>query len=184
MLIKSSIFWTIYLTLDQHDHCACVRDHLLTFLTWGVQSLDLEGAPTWPVSPMYGPTTGSQVSPTTAPVQQQPCQQLSSASIRQGGFHFAFLCLQRTEVQFVLLLWSSVKYHFYILRGLHTTALLDKLLAISSILRSMSHDQYNSFFWAHYHRSCCPYASTEGKASKAGIQNHINRTTSTEKAWR
>ncbi len=94
----------LYLTLDQHDHCTCERAHLLTFLMWGMQSVDLEGTPTWPVSPMYRPTTGSQVLPTTAPVQQLPCQQLSSASIRQGGFHFAFLCLQRTEVQFVLLL--------------------------------------------------------------------------------
>jgi hypothetical protein len=81
---QDSNFWTIYLTLDQHDHCTCERAHLLTFLMWGMQSVDLEGTPTWPVSPMYRPTTGSQISPTTAPVQQLPRQQLSSASIRQG----------------------------------------------------------------------------------------------------
>jgi hypothetical protein len=50
-----SIFWMIYLIVDQHDNCTHEKNHSLMFLMWCVQSTNLEEALAWPILAILDP---------------------------------------------------------------------------------------------------------------------------------
>jgi hypothetical protein len=69
-LSRISHIWMIYLIVDQHDNCTHEKNHSLMLLMWCVQSTNSKEA--WPILPMFGSTTCSQVLPNTAHVHQLP----------------------------------------------------------------------------------------------------------------